>query len=230
MSAERKIVFYNFPGCPYAQRAAITLNETGAKFEEVYIDLANKPEWYHKVNPELKVPAITIDGKTFAESLVIIELLSDLYPEKRLLPSDPFKRASIRFAIEYFATKISSPWYKVLFNYGDETKEGFIKETEAGFTRLGELLREQSETGPYFLGEEYSLADVAIAPFLGRVLLTFKHWVGDYKHKAIQNDKRLEAFVEGILSRPSFKETIKSEEYLIEHFQARFKLPPSGIN
>lgn len=40
-----KIVFYNASICPYAQRAAIVLKELGAEYEEVLIDLANKPDW-----------------------------------------------------------------------------------------------------------------------------------------------------------------------------------------
>ena len=36
---------------------------------------------YNSVNPESKVPALTIQGKNIAESLVLIELANDLKPE-----------------------------------------------------------------------------------------------------------------------------------------------------
>lgn len=37
---------------------------------------------YKDVNPELKVPALSIKGKSIAESLVLVELANDLHPEK----------------------------------------------------------------------------------------------------------------------------------------------------
>lgn len=40
-----KLTFYTAIICPYAQRAAITLQEVGADYEKVEIDLANKPDW-----------------------------------------------------------------------------------------------------------------------------------------------------------------------------------------
>jgi glutathione S-transferase len=45
-AADDKIIFYNATICPYAQRAAISLKEVGAEYEEVLIDLQNKPDWY----------------------------------------------------------------------------------------------------------------------------------------------------------------------------------------
>ena len=38
---------------------------------------------YHKINPELKVPAFTIGDQSIAESLVIIEYINDRFPEKK---------------------------------------------------------------------------------------------------------------------------------------------------
>lgn len=78
-----KITFYNALICPYAQRAAIALKEVGADYETINIDLQNKPDWYKDVNPELKVPALTVEGQNLAESLVIIEYINDRFPEKK---------------------------------------------------------------------------------------------------------------------------------------------------
>ena len=40
-----KITLYNAVVCPYAQRAAIALKEVGVEYENVDIDLSNKPAW-----------------------------------------------------------------------------------------------------------------------------------------------------------------------------------------
>jgi glutathione S-transferase len=45
--------------------------------------LQNKPDWYKDINPETKVPALTVEGQNIAESLVIIEYINDRFPEKK---------------------------------------------------------------------------------------------------------------------------------------------------
>ena len=60
--------------CPYVQRVAIVLREKGVAFERIWIDLANKPEWFLKLSPLDKVPrsprwlrpAIGCDSKPFS--------------------------------------------------------------------------------------------------------------------------------------------------------------------
>jgi hypothetical protein len=37
--------------CPFAARSRLALAEANAEYEEVEIDLQNKPEWYLKLNP-----------------------------------------------------------------------------------------------------------------------------------------------------------------------------------
>ncbi|KAI8087003.1 thioredoxin-like protein [Gilbertella persicaria] len=99
-----KIVLYNARMYPYAQRAYIALKEVDVESERVDIDLSNKPDWYKDINPELKVPALTTEDQSIAESLGIIKYINDRFPEKNLLTQDPLKRAKIRFAIEYFSS------------------------------------------------------------------------------------------------------------------------------
>jgi glutathione S-transferase len=38
---------------------------------------------YKDVNPETKVPALTVDKTNIAESLVLVELIHDLFPEQK---------------------------------------------------------------------------------------------------------------------------------------------------
>lgn len=46
----KPIKLYSNKSCPWAQRSRIALLEAGVKFEEIEIDLTNKPEWYLKIN------------------------------------------------------------------------------------------------------------------------------------------------------------------------------------
>jgi glutaredoxin len=49
----KPIKLYSNKSCPWAQRSRIALLEAGVKYEEVEIDLVNKPEWYWKINQVL---------------------------------------------------------------------------------------------------------------------------------------------------------------------------------
>lgn len=77
-----------------------------------------------------------IQGKNIAESLVLVELISDLYPEKNLTPKDPVQRAQTRFAIEYFSTKLSPHFYKLVSNNTEEQRKEYKEATEAAYKRV----------------------------------------------------------------------------------------------
>ncbi|OBZ85474.1 Glutathione S-transferase omega-2 [Choanephora cucurbitarum] len=220
-----KLVLYNAPVCPYAQRAYIALKEVGAEFDLVDIDLLNKPDWYKDVNPELKVPVLKIDGYNLAESMVIVEYINDRYPEKNLLPKDPLKRAQIRFAIEYFSSKVTPEFYKFLMNIkAENARADYEKNINQALTRFDELLKEQSATGPYFLGEEFSLADIAIAPFVFRIHAINNVLLDGLKLETVTSSSRLTEYIKGLLTRPSVKDTWIGEEELVGFMKKRFNL------
>src|SRR3954451_8819101 len=52
---------------------------------------------YLALNPQGLVPALELDdGTVLTQSLAIIEWLDDAYPEPKLLPADPVRRARVR--------------------------------------------------------------------------------------------------------------------------------------
>ncbi len=81
--------------------------------EHVEIDLQNKPDWYaSKVNPASKVPVIRVGEEgapgtlNIPESAVDLELVADLYPEKKLSPEDPVKRAYARYFAQRYVRNV----------------------------------------------------------------------------------------------------------------------------
>ncbi|KAI8082816.1 glutathione S-transferase [Halteromyces radiatus] len=219
-----KLVLYTAEVCPYAQRARIALLEAKANFESVEIDLTNKPSWYGEVNPELKVPALKIGDKSIAESLVLTELVNDLYPEAKLLPDDPVKRAQGRFAVEFYGAKILPNLYGILRN--PDQKEAFVKDIDTAYKRFNELLLEQSSDGPYFYGDKFSLVDIAIAPFAGRFNALFElAFNKGYQPPSVESLPRLKSYFANILDRPSYKETYFGDQAFRESAIRRFNFP-----
>ncbi|CAO3639710.1 unnamed protein product [Mucor hiemalis] len=137
-----KITFYNAIVCPYAQRVAIALKEVGTEYEKVEIDLQNKPDWYAKeINPESKVPVLNVEGQNIAESLVLVEYIADRFPEANLLPKEAIKRANIRFAIEYFGSKINASVFKYVTNQKVEgSRATFESEVNSALVRVSERI------------------------------------------------------------------------------------------
>lgn len=145
--------------CPYVQRAVITLLEKQVPHERVYIDLADKPDWFAAISPLGKVPVLkTGDGAIF-ESAVIAEYLDETL-EPRLHPADPLERARHRSWIEFGSAILND----IAGLYGAKEAAGFEAKRQAlvaKFARLEEVL---SEEGPYFSGERFHLVDAVYGP------------------------------------------------------------------
>jgi len=91
--------------CPYVQRAAITLTETGVPFERIYVDLSNKPDWFVALSPLGKVPLLRVGADereaVLFESNVICEYIEETQPGPKLHPGDPLERALHRGWMEF---------------------------------------------------------------------------------------------------------------------------------
>ncbi|KAI7853305.1 hypothetical protein BDC45DRAFT_557927 [Circinella umbellata] len=208
MTSTDKLIFYGNRHSPYSQRVEIAFKEIEVKFDEIVnIDLSNKPSWLKGINPEEKISVVNIEGKNIAEFLVLLELAHDIKPEKNLLPTyTPLRPAQIR-----------SAWPSYMQAFVDQTQcPAYIEYVEIHYNRLDEMLRRQSSTGSYFLGNDYSLADIALAPFIARNLAINKGFLGGYIPKPITDRPRLQDFVNGILSCPSFKETYIEDEAVVD--------------
>lgn len=77
------------------QRVRIVLNLKGIGYEYVPVPSASSPE-YRAINPQGLMPALEIDGRIVAQSMAIIGLIEELYPNPPLLPADPIARAEAR--------------------------------------------------------------------------------------------------------------------------------------
>jgi glutathione S-transferase len=150
------LVLYDAPRCPYCARVRIALAEKDVEFETVEVDLKDRPAWIYEKNPTGRVPVIEEDGRPLPESAVIMEFLEERYPEPALLPSDPADRAEVRCVI-FRDDELTDPYYA--FRRG----EGFAG-FDAALRKLDAALAER----PFLAGAEYSLADIALVPWILR--------------------------------------------------------------
>ncbi len=215
--------FYYNSNCPYAQRTWITLLELGVPFEPIEIELGkdNKTDWFLRLNPNGKVPVIKQEEKIVYESLIVNEYLAEVFG--KLMPNDPFLKAKTRILM----ARCDANFVKYMYSYlshnpsEDPDKEKQLQQqliTE--FTFLDKTLYEKGKT--YFLGDKFSLADVAYIPFMQRAIVTlsaFKNWdIFQLDLPALHN------WIQSTNERKSCQETAMDEEKMKEIYARFLKL------
>ncbi|KAH9170073.1 glutathione S-transferase [Lactarius sanguifluus] len=221
------IIFYTAKICPYAQRVEIAFQEAKADVTRYAIDLLNKPEWYaSRVNPASKVPAVVYgspksdpenpspEAARITESLVLLEFVADLYPDSGLLPNDSIERARVRLFIDA-STKVFPPFFAL--SHRGESPDAFV-------AAVGELQELLPPAAQFAVGDHFTIADAALAPFLGRWELLLRNDLGKFEEgtgprvykELFQSERfaRLQTYYASISSRESFKNSFDSE-YLV---------------
>jgi GST-like protein len=167
-----RIQLYSFP-TPNGVKASIMLEETGLAYEPHTVNIMKNETWtpeYLSLNPNGKIPALIDpngpDGKPLAlwESGAILVYLAD--KSGKFIPKDAagryhamqwvfFQMAAIgpMFGQVGFFHKFAGKDYedkRPLKRYVDESK------------RLLGVLETQLATGPWIMGEEYTIADISM--------------------------------------------------------------------
>ena len=87
----------------YAKKSAayaphILLEDIGAEYERILIDFGSgeqRSEEYLLINPKGRVPALVTEEGIITETAAILCYLGQIFPEKGLIPSNPFDFALI---------------------------------------------------------------------------------------------------------------------------------------
>jgi maleylpyruvate isomerase len=87
------------------QRVRIVLNLKQVPYECVAIPSLSS-DAYRDLNPQGLMPALEIDGRVVAQSMAIIELLEEIFPEPSILPNDPILRAEARSFAQLIAADL----------------------------------------------------------------------------------------------------------------------------
>ncbi|TFK63629.1 glutathione S-transferase [Pluteus cervinus] len=226
------LTLYTAKLCPYAQRVEIALAETKLPFTRYEIDLGNKPDWFTpKVNAAGKIPAVAYGGpivppespspesQKIAESLVLLEFIADI-SGGALLPKDPVLRARVRLFIDVVSNKITP----AVIGFAFQGKP--VDDLWTAIEAIQPLI-----LGKYAVGDEFTIADAALIPFIARGKIVLKYDIGKFEvgvglkaYEILQTDPRFEKFrryIADVEARDSFKNTF-DEEYLKEWYTTRF--------
>lgn len=136
----QSLVLYNAPQSTCSQRVRFTLHEKGLSFSELKLDLFSgdqlRPD-YLKINPNGVVPSLVHDGRVIIDSAVIMEYLSEVFPQPTtLVPHGAVARAAMRSLIRYI-DEVPTPAVRVP-SYNLAFLPHFRDMPEAEFTALAE--------------------------------------------------------------------------------------------
>jgi glutathione S-transferase len=161
------------------------------------------------INPKGLVPALEYKGRPLNESLVIAEFVEDAFHDHKphLLPTDAFERARVRLSIDLISKKIVPAWFRTIQAQEEDRQQAGREDL---YKALQELVKEVK--GPYFLGEEFSLVDTAIAPFAVRDYILKDHR-GYSRADASEDWKK---YAEALEDRDSVKRTSSVSRMFID--------------
>ena len=103
---------YAFYRSSTSYRVRIGLNLKGLDYEIVPVNLRTEEqrgEAFRGRNPFAGVPALEVDGRTYAQSMPILEWLDERFPHPPLLPGDADERFTARELAYAIATELHAP-------------------------------------------------------------------------------------------------------------------------
>lgn len=152
------LVLVSHPLCPYVQRAAIVLLETGVPFERRDLDLACKPAWFLDVSPLGKTLLLLAGGEAIFESAVICEHLDETL-QPPLHPRDALQRARHRAWMEFGSAVLGA--IGAFYNAPDEPAAAArASDLRARFQQVEAALGD----GPWFAGPDFGMVDAVFGP------------------------------------------------------------------
>lgn len=199
-----KITLISHLLCPYVQRAAIVLAEKGITFERIYIDLANKPDWFLKISPLGKTPVLLADAQPIFESAVICEYLEET-TVGALHPHGPMARAQHRGWMEFGSAVLNviAGFYTAP---DDSQLSAKAAEIAAKFTHIEDVLTATAE-GPYFAGARFSMVDAVFGP----VFRYFDVFLAIDDFGFFAHTPKVRAWRTALAQRPSVRDAVRAD-------------------
>ena len=185
---------YSFRRCPYAIRARMAIHYAGIQIEWREVDLKNKPAAMLAASPKGTVPILVdIDGTIIDESLAVMHwALTQNDPQEWLNPAtSTAAKALIDKNDNEFKHWLDK--YKYHVGYPEHPPRYYRDHCELFFALLEGKLAQH----PYLLGENITIADISIFPFIRQCAFTDKAWFDQTAYLNLQ--QWLTTFLQGKL-------------------------------
>jgi len=207
------MIIYGSSLSPYVRKVLAFAAEKGIDLELQGTGMPNYLPEYLEASPFRKMPALRDGDYTLADSSAIIHYLEAKHPEPALIPAEPRARGKVIWFDEFSDTIFTACGAKMFFNRIVAPRflgrEGDLAAADTAEREelppiLDYLERVVPEGGGYLVGNSITLADISVAsPFANLAHLDCKLDPGRHG--------RVRAWVNSILSRPSFAPWVERE-------------------
>ncbi|AAF14025.1 putative glutathione transferase [Arabidopsis thaliana] len=218
MNQEEHVKLLGLWGSPFSKRVEMVLKLKGIPYEYIEEDVyGNRSPMLLKYNPiHKKVPVLIHNGRSIAESLVIVEYIEDTWKTTHtILPQDPYERAMARFWAKYVDEKVMLAVKKACWGPESE-REKEVKEAYEGLKCLEKELGDKL----FFGGETIGFVDIA-ADFIG-------YWLGIFQEASgvtimtAEEFPKLQRWSEDFVGNNFIKEVLPPKEKLVAVLKAMF--------
>ncbi|MGZ0078233.1 glutathione S-transferase N-terminal domain-containing protein [Methylomonas sp. YC3] len=193
------MTLFSSSACIMSHCARLVVYEKGVPAEVEFFDPNDPPEDLLELNPNGNAPTFVERDLVLYDARIIMEYLDERFPHPALHQMDPVSRANARMLIK----RIDQEWYPLL----DDVLVNGDKKAAKAKKQLRESLLAAApvfEATPYFMSDEYSLIDCAMAPFLWRLPSIGIDIAG--------LGKGITAYANRLFSRRAFQESLSREE------------------
>ena len=190
----------------YHNKVRLVLLVKGIEHEEDASITPRQTDEYLARSPMGKVPFLEVDGgRRLTESQAICEYLEEAYPQKPLLPRDPWQRAKVRELVTHMELYLELPvrrTYGFVF-FGRPVDEAVKQAVEKDLAKGVRAFKALARFDPYLAGPELTLADCAAFVHLPLVSLATK--IG-YGRDVLEDVPQLKDYLRMLGERPAFRQ------------------------
>jgi|TARA_R110002126_G_scaffold110918_1_gene248462 RNA polymerase-associated protein len=184
----------------YSHQVRIVLAEKGVNVDIIPAKDGSLPDELSAVNPYNTVPTLIDRELVLYEAPIIMEYLDERFPHPPLLPVYPVARAETRKMMY----RIEQDWYSLLHNIRAGGTDDELKACRENLSESLSSLEPIFADKPFFLSDEHSLLDCALAPLLWRLPMLGVTLPAD----AIA----LQAYMERLFEREAFQSSLTDAE------------------
>ena len=169
-----------FSASNYYNKVKLALLEKDVPFEEKQVWTDRSPTLLEK-SPLGKVPFFEIDGKVLFESQVMLDYVESAYPQKPLIPADPYEAARNRQLIQFMELHLElvarELYFEAFFGgkIADDVKVRVQKQLKRNIAAFGQI----ANFSPYIAGSEFTMADCAATVHLPLIGMATKAIYGE---------------------------------------------------
>lgn len=213
-------VLYGHPLSLYTRKARLALMFQGVEFTLESVLPHTDHAGFCGASPLGKIPAFRDQHTAFADSTVIAHYINKFYPGTKLVPETPDAYAKTLWLEEYSDTVMAPAVGGHLFAEvvlatrlfpREPIQEDIDQAIQVELPKIYAFLDEQLGDSTWFVGEQMTLADVAI----GTMLITSYHCGETVPESA----PRLRAYMQRFLALPIIQEVLKSEVAVLQQMQ-----------